>query len=314
MSPIPQRGWAVCPVCRTSYDASAGTCPVCPEPEADKGLCRRCGESLDSGARYCDACGAPVGRPGSPRRNASRTNRINPLNLDECPQCHREIPLSADKCPGCGNRLEYLRNLFQEPFTGDLFVCHKCHRRHGATATFCEDCGTDLAPPLFIPRERNLLARPTASVGRQFAAGALDHLALFLFVIILVHLAGLVWGLWLFLAANMSSGAEIIVENLPLLVATFLLLGLAPYPYYFTVGLARGQGKTIGGRVCRVRVIREDGYRLNAETVALRFAGIVISWLTLGAGFLLVAVSRDRRSLPDLLSKTRVVVDPLLPD
>ena len=43
---------------------------------------------------------------------------------------------------------------------------------------------------------------------------------------------------------------------------------------------------------------------------ALRFVGYIVSGVTLGAGFLLIALSDDRRGLHDRIAGTRVVRTP----
>jgi hypothetical protein len=77
--------------------------------------------------------------------------------------------------------------------------------------------------------------------------------------------------------------------------------------YYYFVGSWLLWGKTVGGAIFDVRVVASTELPAMAlRNATLRWAGIYLSLLTLGVGFLLAALP-SRRSLPDWLSATSCV-------
>ena len=80
------------------------------------------------------------------------------------------------------------------------------------------------------------------------------------------------------------------------------------YAFYYVVhGWAR-RGGTPGMKLCRLRLL--DWRRrlpIGYARALLRLAACLVTALTLGAGFLLILVRKDRKSLHDLLAGTMVV-------
>jgi uncharacterized RDD family membrane protein YckC len=94
------------------------------------------------------------------------------------------------------------------------------------------------------------------------------------------------------------------VRLLPIMpLAAFLLLLNGGYLVAFT---AAG-GQTIGKMAAGIRVMNDDDQRVDFTGALLRAAGCAVSLLTLGAGFLPVFFSADRRALQDRVAGTRVV-------
>lgn len=75
--------------------------------------------------------------------------------------------------------------------------------------------------------------------------------------------------------------------------------------YYFPLGWMVW-GKTIGGAIMDVRVVSRGLGDVNLRQAARRWAGMILSILTLGAGFA-PALIGERRTLADRISETRVV-------
>jgi len=69
-------------------------------------------------------------------------------------------------------------------------------------------------------------------------------------------------------------------------------------------------GQTLGMRAWRLRATTADGAPLGWTDALARFAAAALSWLPAGAGFLWIAFDRDRLSLHDRLSGTRLVLEP----
>jgi len=76
--------------------------------------------------------------------------------------------------------------------------------------------------------------------------------------------------------------------------------------YYYFVGTWMLWGKTIGGTIFDVRVVPESARAMSLRSASLRWAGVYLSLLTAGIGFLLAALP-SRRSLPDRMSGTTCV-------
>ena len=99
-----------------------------------------------------------------------------------------------------------------------------------------------------------------------------------------------------------------------LAVDQIAVLPLAPLVGFFAildggylVAFIAASGQTIGKMVTGIRVVRDDGSRVDIAGAVLRAVGCGVSLATLGLGYLPAFVSADRRALQDRLSRTRVV-------
>ena len=69
-------------------------------------------------------------------------------------------------------------------------------------------------------------------------------------------------------------------------------------------------GRTLGMQAWRLRVVNHHGDTIDWLTALIRFAGCLLSWATLGVGFLWAVVDGEGRTLHDRLAGTRVVLMP----
>jgi uncharacterized RDD family membrane protein YckC len=92
-----------------------------------------------------------------------------------------------------------------------------------------------------------------------------------------------------------------IIPPIPMLA--FLVLLNAGYLIAFTVAA----GQTIGKMATSIRVMGDDGERVDLTSSVLRALGCAISIATLGLGFLPAFFGGHRRALQDRLAGTRVV-------
>ena len=122
-------------------------------------------------------------------------------------------------------------------------------------------------------------------------------------VIDLALLGGINAGvLYLTLAIAGLSFAD--VRVLPLApMGSFLLMLNGGYLIAFT---AAG-GQTIGKMIARIRVIGDDGGRVDVPGAIFRSVGAAVSCLALGLPYLPVLMSSDGRALHDRLAGTRVI-------
>ena len=99
------------------------------------------------------------------------------------------------------------------------------------------------------------------------------------------------------------SGSPFTVTELPVF-SWATLIGWAIF--YCTYPVAAG-GRTFGMAIAGLRVVRRDGSPVGGWRALLRVSALPLSFLTLGIGFLLILLRRDRRALQDLIAGTAVV-------
>lgn len=81
---------------------------------------------------------------------------------------------------------------------------------------------------------------------------------------------------------------------------------LLSLPYY-VIGHAR-YGATLGKWACGVRVVRAEDFTMIGYRQSLgRFAAYLLSYLPIGAGFLMAAFRHDKRALHDVVAGTAVI-------
>jgi uncharacterized RDD family membrane protein YckC len=91
---------------------------------------------------------------------------------------------------------------------------------------------------------------------------------------------------------------------------TFLAsLYLCAWPYYAAMESSSAQG-TLGKRAMGIRVEDVDGGRATFVQTSVRFFLRLVSALTLGFGFLMIAFTRRRQALHDIAANTIVTVEP----
>ena len=137
----------------------------------------------------------------------------------------------------------------------------------------------------------SLLRRLGAVLYDSLLVGALLLLAMALVVVSLGSLLG-----W----ENFDPGR---LRGHPLYFAYLCCVPLLFFVWFWTHG-----GQTLGMRVWRMRVVTADGRPLALRQAVLRLASALLSWATLGLGFLWVLVDPQQLAWHDRLSGTRLVV------
>lgn len=77
---------------------------------------------------------------------------------------------------------------------------------------------------------------------------------------------------------------------------------------YWVWPVARGRG-TRGQRLCSLHVIRGDGSDVGHGVATMRLLASYLSSVTLGIGYLMMLFDREKRTLHDMATNTRVLVD-----
>jgi len=110
-----------------------------------------------------------------------------------------------------------------------------------------------------------------------------------------------IWLLTLFVAVAIHNGAVV-----GPFVQSVLFIELFAFFAYFWVS----RGQTVGMLAWGLRIETDDGPALRPAQALLRFVGALLSFATLGVGYLWMYVDPDRRTWPDMLSKSRVIHAP----
>lgn len=77
--------------------------------------------------------------------------------------------------------------------------------------------------------------------------------------------------------------------------------------YLFFVGFWTSKGRTLGMQSWNLRVESANGGLPSVSAASLRFIVAILSWASLGVGFLWQLVDRDKLTWHDRLSGTRLV-------
>lgn len=96
-------------------------------------------------------------------------------------------------------------------------------------------------------------------------------------------------------------------ENINTKFAGMWSLELAIYILYFTLFEASSKRSTLGKLICRLRVLREDGGQVGYLAAFGRSVGRIGSVLILLIGLIMVAWTKHRQGLHDIMVKTIVV-------
>ena len=67
------------------------------------------------------------------------------------------------------------------------------------------------------------------------------------------------------------------------------------------------KGTTVGGILCRLKVVRADGRAIDWPTSAVRALSCFLSLVVAGLGFLWIAFDKDRQGWHDKIAGTLVV-------
>lgn len=99
------------------------------------------------------------------------------------------------------------------------------------------------------------------------------------------------------LTGNPTEGNHVVLQ------LYYLLAPLLFFGWFWTHG-----GQTLGMRSWRIRVITLDGENLSWKHATSRYFAALLSWFSLGLGFLWVLFDRDNSSWHDKLSGTRLIM------
>jgi uncharacterized RDD family membrane protein YckC len=262
--------------------------------------CPGCGTDSSSSDRFCRHCGKEL-VPEQPREAT-------------CGACNAAVKLPAEFCGSCGKPLEVRPGRHQLP----------TKPKPWAPPDVSEKATKPKAPPAAPPPKK--AERPAGAVrprvatpGRRPAAGA-------------SAVKGDPAGFWIRFAAYLIDAAILMVPMMvmmailfPMIVRAaqtgqsepsvwiFVLLFLSSllmfvisiaYPLYFWTSRGATPGKSLLG----LMIVTAGGKSpIGMKSAVLRLIGYMINGFIFGIGFLLIALSEDKRGLHDRIAETAVV-------
>jgi uncharacterized RDD family membrane protein YckC len=156
-----------------------------------------------------------------------------------------------------------------------------------------EDARVELAPADLHETDVSPSATTTVTASARLGAALIDALLL-----------GAIDAAVVYLTLAMSGLTLSEIRVLPILpIAAFFALLDGGY----LVGFIAASGQTIGKMVTGIRVVADDGRRVDIGSAVMRAAGCGVSLLTAGIGYLPAFLTADGRALQDRISRTRVV-------
>ena len=215
-----------------------------------------------------------------------------------CPRCGTSNLPTSYYCYKCGQKLP-------EALLPDKKICAGCHAPNALTAQFCYRCG------LRLPEQAAAVLEAIQYAGfwRRVAAYLID--GFFINIVSDVILA-----IVLFIVSAVSPGFEQSYSPMDLMLGTstdiptwyllvtlgIVIIGIA----YWTIATG-WKGRTVGKLMLGMKVVRTDGSRVGYGRAFGRFWSYYLCWCTLGAGFLPIAWTRQKRGLHDLICDTMVI-------
>ena len=229
-----------------------------------------------------------------------------------CPSCGYDLPDSANFCVNCGSRVAR--------------ACFNCGVAYQAGNLYCHACGARLGtspsapqPPIPCPRCRSFNESGTAfcfSCGFPLEVPGITRSAP-------AGLVGVPAGFWVRLLAWLID--TVVLVGFQLLLLT-LMPGVSVESYYsdeslwtwtdtimvvvgaayYTFGVSV-YSTTVGKRTLGLYVLRRNGTKVSGLRAFGRHVATGLSALLLFAGYLMIAISSDKRGLHDHICDTVVV-------
>ena len=100
-----------------------------------------------------------------------------------------------------------------------------------------------------------------------------------------------------------STGGEAVHAGNPFFSTYLFMLSFFFFGWFWTHG-----GQTLGMRAWKIRVQQRNGTGISWGQAMLRFLAAIVSWLSLGLGFLWMLVDREKMTWHDRYSETVVVL------
>jgi len=184
--------------------------------------------------------------------------------------------------------------------------CPKCGKEVPADAKFCASCGAELegTPVAATPSPGYVPPSPLGDLGSRIVAGIIDYVIIAIIagvLAILLFVPVMMTGP--FMMGGFRSGAGWFSGMFGIVVIMWLL-----WLVYFTY-FEGTSGQTIGKKVSKIKVVKEDGSRCDLGSALIRNILRIIDHLPFLylLGIVLIAATEKKQRLGDMLAKTIVV-------
>jgi len=195
--------------------------------------------------------------------------------------------------------------------------CNQCGKEVSNNDRFCNACGTALNGSASTddsrPLSNNNSTLPPVinkAFSYDFVYGGFwwRFLAYLIDAIILsigYWLVAFVFGFngWLFLGSDYKYWAA---AGVTLVVIYSVLSFIAPWLYYALMESSKFQG-TIGKWALKMKVADEEGKQITFARATGRYFAKILSSLTLGIGYIMVAFTERKQGLHDILARTIIL-------
>jgi uncharacterized RDD family membrane protein YckC len=153
----------------------------------------------------------------------------------------------------------------------------------------------------FVTPENIEVSYELAGIGSRFLAAFIDHLFQILLILALWLVLGFV-SQAMSMSRVLGGGASLWVQAALLMVTFVVLFG------YFTAFELAWAGRTPGKRVAGLRVVRDNGYPIDAYSSLVRNLIRVVDFIpAYGIGLVSIFVSREYKRLGDFAAGTIVI-------
>jgi len=196
-------------------------------------------------------------------------------------------------------------------------LCQNCGAETPAAGKFCANCGSLLdasqaaatgstaagAPPASVDFDRSLFG----GFWRRVAAYVIDSFILYAGLFVMGFACAIVIGMVVGAGATTGSGSPMPAVAGIAWVGLLYIGGFVGAWLYYALFESSSLQATPGKRAVDLRVATSDGGRVGFGRATGRYFGKIVSSLTLGVGYIMVAFTGRRQGLHDLLAGTVLV-------
>lgn len=269
--------------------------------------CPNCWREAAESAVFCNHCGTQL------QNICANCNTLNPIDSNFCSRCGLSSSLELQEAEAPA----YQKPQVSSPIHSTS--CPRCHKINEPGSAYCYSCGLPLdeipdspqpstmqspqyaaQTPAEVPHSSQAYAGQPAGFWIRLVAALIDAVIVVLFSLLL---AGVLPGVSI---SDYITNFSLDWEAEATTPIWFDILDLGMNAMYFAV-LVSVWAATIGKSVFGLRVLRPDGGKVGFGRALARWACYLLSIITLGIGFLMIAFRKDKRGLHDLICDTMVI-------
>ena len=176
--------------------------------------------------------------------------------------------------------------------------CQQCGTENPAGAQFCASCGAQqVATPNITASVQDVIY---AGFWYRLLASVIDQVLLLIVTAILAIPIGIVLGIAMAQTATIEE-----VETAAAGIGNLLSIVLAWL--WFTIPESSGWQASVGKKMLGLKVTDEHGQKIGFGRANARYWSKILSTLIMLIGFLMIAFTRRKQGLHDLIARTLVV-------